>query len=299
MPGAMPYQLEKGPYFSVTESVLDDIQRRIWILAWLRTNPNAGFDDMPTLDSTTLRTPPGVVNPGNLYTHQNKHWYGKKGKQPQPKYNAKTNRTTGYWHNWYGDAEGIVREVFVRAIEVSLGVPHDPDQVDLDIIERQKRREWPIEVFWRCPAPWFEGWVTWRGRPHGVVGDVSHTGHVTIHFHTPSHYGSALLKSPLRLGNVVPEYRDEFHEPGKPPKPFLSSEGDRGMWVVAQRQQDLRGDTGHRLGSIDSTKGDWKLERLNIGAHYVSEGEVVVVQPSEPNGGVLAGGRPYFATRNF
>ena len=32
---------------------------------------------------------------------------------------------TGYWRNWYGDAEGIVRETYTRAIEVSLGIPHD------------------------------------------------------------------------------------------------------------------------------------------------------------------------------
>ena len=29
MGGHMPYQLEKGPYFSVTESVFDDLELRI------------------------------------------------------------------------------------------------------------------------------------------------------------------------------------------------------------------------------------------------------------------------------
>jgi len=299
MPGSMPYQLEKGPYFSVTESVLDDIERRCWILAWLRSHPDDGFDSMPTLDSTTLQQPPGGT-PINLYAHQNLHWYGQtqqSGNQfVQPPYNALTNPTTGFWHNWYGEPVKIVRETFIRAIEVSLGLPHetvedDPgnaDLIDPNVIQSRAVREWPIEVFWRCPAPWMEGWVTWRVSPY-VEGDAQrHAGHVTVHFHTPSHYGSALLKSPLRAGVRPPEYAQE--------KPYLTSvDRDRGMWVVAQTQQDLMDHVGLPVGSHTSVEGDWELELLGVGATYKSTGDVVVVQPSEPDGGVLADGRPYVA----
>ena len=200
---------------------------------------------------------------------------------------------TGYWRNWYGNAEGIVREAFIRAIEVSLGAPHKPDQVKLEDIRAEKRREWPIEVFWRCPAPWFESWVTWRGRPNGVVGGVSHSGHVTLHIHTPGHKGSALLTSPLRVPphNTIDEYREE---PANGGPPYLSSEGDRGMWVIAQKNQSLRNKDGSPLTVLTSLYGDWDVPHMPLGAHYVSEGEVVVVQPNEPDGGVRAGGRPYF-----
>ena len=44
----MPYQLEKGPYFSVTESVLDDLDRRILVLIGLRRKLDP--DAMPTLE---------------------------------------------------------------------------------------------------------------------------------------------------------------------------------------------------------------------------------------------------------
>jgi hypothetical protein len=36
--------------------------------------------------------------------------------------------TNGWWKNWYGDAtEDIVREAYIRAIEVSLGLSHPTD----------------------------------------------------------------------------------------------------------------------------------------------------------------------------
>jgi hypothetical protein len=286
----MPYQLEKGPYFSVTESVLnDDVERRIWVLAWLRSHPHDGFDAMPTLDSKTLHQDPNSVPVNTLYAHQNIDWYGKTKQQDgvwvQPDYDPQTNPTTGFWHNWYGDCEDIVRETFIRGIEVSLGVEHDPNQHDTGVIRDQAKREWPIEVFWRCPAPWFEGWVTWRDTaPTGGDGH-KHEGHVTVHFHSPSHHGSALLKSPLRAGARPPEYRQE--------PPALLSNGKRGMWVIAQQQQDLMSGVGLPVGSHTSTEGDWQLELLGVGATYRSTGPVVVVQPSEPDGGVLADGREY------
>ena len=146
-------------------------------------------------------------------------------------------KPTGFWHNWYGDAEGIVRETFARAIEVSLGIPHDKDMTDPGWIRQNRKRTWPIEIFTRCPAPWFEGWVTWRGN------SPAH-GHVTVHIHTPSHENSVLLTSPLGPGYTIPEYRDEIEPvlplpPGVDPKPKLPYGGEHGMWVIAHTEQKL------------------------------------------------------------
>ena len=306
----MPYQLEKGPYFSVTESLLDDLELRIDTLIGLRRKIDP--DDMNTLESTTLDTAAGNVNTyQERLKHQNHEWYGR---QPiannrwadQPKFDENYPKPTGFWHNWYGDAEGIVRETFARAIEVSLGIPHDEDMTDAGWIRQNRKRTWPIEIFTRCPAPWFEGWVTWRGT------SPAH-GHVTVHIHTPSHENSVLLTSPLRPGYTIPEYRDEIEPvlplpPGVDPKPKLPYGGEHGMWVIAHTEQKLvplpssvpvviNGPVVAGNGPVvagPSTTGappTWTVPWF--GGMVWSRGDIVAVQPSEPNGGVLPDGRPY------
>jgi hypothetical protein len=289
----MPYQLEKGPYFAVTESLLDDIPRRIEALA--RSRGGDPIDDMPGLDSASLVVAPSTAAAALLagQFHQNHDWYGMNlnpvtGKwDPQPPF-SQGNRTTGYWHNWYGNPDLIMRETFIRAIEVSLGVPHDPKNLDTTSIAVAKKHEWPIEVFWRCPAPWFETWVTWRGTENpGQSTDK--TGHVTVHVHSPSHDNAALIESPIRSApdNARAEYKDE---PNTPNGPYLSSDNrERGMWVIAHRNQDpvipIFGPITTAVGQI------WGLP--NFGSGYHSHGEIVAVQPNEPDGGVKAAGRPY------
>ena len=176
MPGGMPYQLEKGPYFSVTESMLDfggSAQQRLALLALMLApeDPN----QLPTLDSTTLNQGP-LNNPDPRRDHMNTHWFGRSHNpatgawEEQAAFNPVNPTSTGYWRNWYGDAGGIVAQTFIRAVEVSLGLDHVPP--DTDVSHLHPRRCWPIEVFWRCPAPWLEGWVTWRR-------DDADSGHVT------------------------------------------------------------------------------------------------------------------------
>jgi hypothetical protein len=288
----MPYQLEKGPYFSVTESMLDPIDMRIQVLIGIRqhTDPDA----MPTLESDSLNTNVGSVKTHDQrIEHENHEWYGKhKGPDgrwyAQPPFDANHPVRTGYWHNWYGDAEGIIRETYARAIEVSLGIPHDPTMLDHVWIDTNKKRTWPIEIFTRCPAPWFEGWVTWRG-------NSPTNGHVTIHVHTPSHDNSLLLTSPLRPGYSTPEYLDEIDPVPLPadrdPKPPLPYSGEHGMWVVAHENQELVPTTPAPGPITVTTDGKWTVPWFGGMVH--SNGKIVVVRPSEPNGGVLADGRPY------
>ena len=298
MGGGMPYQLEKGPYFSITEAVLEDVDDRIALLVDLRNEKLV--DDMPTLDAPSLNE--GPTTEPERFEHQNVDWYGKRGVRKadgtidwldQLPFNIATNPTTGYWYRWYGDAYAIVREAFTRAIEVSLGIPHDEQQKDAAAIKQQKKQEWPIEVFWRCPAPWFESWITWRGDKLSSTPSTTgaqRNGHVTVHIHTPSHKGSALLLGPIRATRTAPaRAMDSGPYPPAPaparpldPAPYSS----RGMWVVAQPTQN---EHLYDFAPPEQTgKGMWQYPA--IGPLVESQGDPVVVQPNEPDGGVLPTG---------
>ena len=277
MSGGMPYQLEKGPYFAVAEAMLDcggDPIQRLEVLKLMvaQIDPN----DLPTLESTSLNAGP-MSDTDTRRMHRNEHWFGQSRANPlapwlnQPPFDPDNPRATGYWHNWYGDAERIVGETFIRAVEVSLGLDHVTEDTDLDSLT--PTRCWPIEVFWRCPAPWMEGWVSWRAEPDD-------TGHVTVHLHTPGHRGSTLLLSPRRQAphNTRADYKDDP----------IDSSMNRGMWVIAheeQKQHPFYGVTNA------SPPGEWQLP--TFGPFVESRGPIVVVQPNEPDGGVLANGRPY------
>jgi hypothetical protein len=249
---------------------------------------------MPTLDSTSLNTSSGNVQTRDQRVqHQHEDWYGRKWDGTkwahQAPFDPRNNPQTGYWHNWYGDAEKIVGETFKRAIEVSLGVAHDNTMLDFERLMRTKTRTWTIDILSRCPAPWFEGWVTWRGQPAtGTPAHPSTNGHVTVHLLTPSHEHATLLTSPLRPGNQTPEYRDEINSPPLP------SYGERGMWVIAHEIQErvpFPAPTSNGPNSTANNLQPWTVPMFGGLVH--SHGEVVAVQPNEPNGGVLPGGRPY------
>jgi hypothetical protein len=190
---------------------------------------------------------------------------------PQPAYDPVTNPTTGMWHNWYGDAEGIVRETTVRALELSLGLDHgeDPDPAG-------PRRHWPIEVFLKCAQAFYEGWVTWRRH-----GDGPREGQVTV-IHTTPGMGSGILDSPKR----PPELQRRGYE-------FEPTAADdvQGMWVVRQARQVTRvADT-----TAGSPLGMWTMP--TPGAAVRSEGPVVCASPSEADGGVRPGGRAFTEPR--
>jgi hypothetical protein len=279
----MPYQLEKGPGFSIPEAVLADRGLRLEALQRLRDRTIANpFDGMPTLDSSILDQ--GPWDEDARVWHQNRHWYGKTYDSTTKKWEAQqpfdlTNGplTTGYWYNWYGDAEEIMRETFIRAIEVSLGIAHDaaaPTASPASAASPATARFWPIEIFWRCPAPWFEGWVTWRAEQGGQ-------GHVTVHLHTPSHQGSALLLSPLR--NPPPNPPDKYESPP------VSVNSARGMWVITHHHAEVH--NRYSPNSDPSDPGAWTYP--DFGPLIQSHGPVTVVQPAEVDGGVLPNGRPY------
>lgn len=299
MSGGMPYQLEKGPYFAVTESMLDFGGNRSGRLALLKlmlsgTDPNR----LPSLDSKSLNGGP-MSDADARFEHMNRHWFGRSRADrndpwvDQDPFDPQHPKTTGYWRQWYGDAGAIVAQTFIRAVEVSLGIDHVTPGTGLDSLVAT--RCWPIEVFWRCPAPWLEGWVTWRregepARGNGLrdrlrqladrVLGREDVGHVTVHLHTPSHKGSVLLLSPIRTApsNAVPDYEDNP----------ISSAANRGMWVIAHERQ-----VPHNFYSVTEPSPPGGFSLPMFGPLVESTGPIVTVQPNEPDGGVLHDGRPY------
>jgi hypothetical protein len=272
----MPYQLEKGPTLSVAESMLNgSYEHRAALLELMRAGTaQTPSDALPTLNSTTLDHGP-LNTQARRIDHMNSHWFGKRKQRgmwtKQAPFDPDAPRATGFWNQWHGDAEGILREAFTRALEVAIGIDHGAD------IPPDPVHDLPVQIFWRCPAPWMEAWVTWVRATAPAAGV---TGIVTVHVHTPSHDGSALLLSPRRGApdNASPDYRDD-------PRRASAAEG---MWVVTHEQ--------HVQWPFYSTvsaqrKGSFQLP--TFGPFVEGRGQIVTVQISEKDGGVLTSKRPY------
>ncbi|MGQ0431539.1 MAG: hypothetical protein ACT452_03925 [Microthrixaceae bacterium] len=263
MVGSMPYSLEKGPYFSVIEDFANGSRARmIETLAHLRSG--APISQLRALDSTTLDK--GPYSTQQLADHLNTDWFGFVKDATgawvrQPPFDTNSADHTGFWMEWYGDCEAVFRETLIRGCEVSLGLDHG--QVPRG---QATPRYWPVEIFWRCPIPWFEGWVTWRRHGTGA-GD----GQVTLLISTPGH-GHPLRNTPLRQNEPAGSgyARDASR-----------AEGPQGMWVVSQSY--------HRpwpsSTTAESGLGEWRFPTQGLA--YESQGPVVVVAPPEREGGVL------------
>src|SRR4051794_6249239 len=184
----MPYHMHKGHTWQTIDRYLSThdldkrAERKAKVLEALRdTTTYPRFTDMFRLIAPASYTPPG--SQGNavdaLVDHMNKDWFGLAkhndswGAQPPfgPDHNS-----TGFWSNWYGDAEAIVRETTARAIEVSIGIDHKgaiPKRHG-DASSESFARNWPIEFWWLCGEKWFHASITWR-HAHGHERDGSVT----------------------------------------------------------------------------------------------------------------------------
>jgi hypothetical protein len=190
---------------------------------------------------------------------------------------------TGFWFQYYGDVEGIVRETLVRTIEVALGVDHD-EELPAD----GPTRALPIELFWKCPQRWFEGWVTWRwDERHG-------TGQVTAVLATPGS-GKPVLENP-GMGEGALE-ATTTHATPPPEMPWSAPPSDparnpqqsaKGMWVITHAEH---AQLPTRAADVGTGSGDWRVPAF--GPTYVGLGPIVCVQPSEADGGVRPFGRSF------
>jgi hypothetical protein len=226
--------------------------------------------DLGVLDSTTLNG--GPLSAPQRNEHLMQDWFGMRWDaksaswKKQAAFNAKTNAHTGYWRQWYGDCEKIVRTTLIRAAEVALGLGHGDTIPD----GFKPNRHWPVQFLWKCSQPWFEGWITWRSLPN-------QSGMVTVVFCTPGQ-GDPVLTSPLSPPQRnLPDYAFE-------PTSCAAAEG---MWVVAHADEEVH----YVRTTAPTASGQWVYP--HFGPVYVGKGDVVTVQPSEPDGGVLSGGRQW------
>lgn len=193
--GDMPYSIDKGQALTFVDDTLNrapESELVKFVRTW-RQNPQP--KDLITVFSEEL------VHPGEVYTPD-----GDPGRAAmEAKYPAWY--AENYWHNapasidlhltnhWFspgfflglegGLVEEIVGETVCRSVEASLGVditglPGDPAPAS--------SRRWPIDLWWACPAPRFDGHVSWQ--------EIGTSGHVRVLFLTPGTLGGALF-SPL------------------------------------------------------------------------------------------------------
>lgn len=190
---------------------------------------------------------------------------------------------TGFWVQYFGNVEEIVRQTLIRTIEVSLGLQHGEE-----VPAGGPRRVLPVELFWKCPQRWFEGWVTWRwDETHG-------TGQVTTIFATPGS-GKPVLQNPMDGRDAVLDPSTLVTEPGTVPVgpgpssgPANPQQSPKGMWVVTHEHHLEMPDLPDHFGSAS---GEWAIPEF--GPTYVGLCDVVCVEPSEKDGGVNPYGRVY------
>lgn len=299
--GGMPYDLEKGPTFSVIE---DWANKATWqdILAVRDGLQNGTIATAQIgLDSVNLNHGPTPTTADRV-KHVNEDWFGwhqdpATGNwipQQDSDFDPLTHPETGYWHNYFGNVEAIWRTTLIRAAEVVLGLDHGQSPK----AGEDPPRRWRVQFYWRCPTAWFQTWITWHG-----TGPKE--GTVVVHIHSPGH-GSPILTSPLappnRSGPQFPEHDDNP----------VSCSSPYGMWVTSQARHE------RHVAALPLRAPEYQDKRLtpaqvrklaHLNAHagttlgvilvptfgpvYEGVGDVVTVQPCEADGGVLPNGRPY------
>jgi len=289
--GIMPYTTEKNPMFQVVESYMNGPQNRTRSLQalWDLVDGERIADSNPvkstTLDHGPLNTPPLREK------HIEEDWFGRRPDPPPPQdpqqwldqeqFDPVTKQNTGFWNYWYGDCEGIFRETLIRAFALSLGLARDK----LELTNGQRPHEhperpgqhWPITFLWKCPEPWWEGWIEFQS-----WGSGPHDGHVTVVISTPAH-GVALYDSPVR---VPPPNDHPYNAYAEDP---IDRKGPTGLWVVSQKKNGTW--NPDVFPSAPSPPASWGVPVL--GAPVRSEGKVVCVSPAVGDGGAAPYGIPY------
>jgi len=309
----MPYMLEKGPALRILERQINGdghraaMQQRLVRLranindpeAWLtgtgRVWKDPGFAKDP--DKYPAPAPPGQAARERILTE----WFGYTprtggGFDPPPPGGDRT----GYWIGYKGNVAGIVGEALAWAMELALANGGATAVPPLD--------PWPIELFWKCPANWFEAWVIARRDP----GRSS--GRITLVFMTPSHDHGVVALSPIAKDAVasppgslhpVPSWEDDYEQLHAPfpgtqahrPQIKPATARSQAMWVVSEsdhefvvdeipvpRRQITSSDRARQTNTVGPwVPGDFEPAQLS---RYAGSGDVVVVSPSMASGGI-------------
>jgi hypothetical protein len=321
MGDGMPYHLEKGPLLRIFEAHLNGDRATLQAtLNVLRVSEQSDSLDWILTGVPALWSDPAfALGPQSGVQMRDRvlmEWFGYESdgaggwRKPHP-----PRATTGYWIGYRGDVDRIVRRALLWATELALATGSDGQpNGDGD--------PWPIELFWKCPAPWFEAWVVSRRVPTTAAGLV------TVVLVTPSHQGADVATSPIASSPVatppgathpVPSWQDDYEclafprppsaafpvsrqhpVPGRPRVP--ARDRDFATWVVTHEQHAIAGDpTGGALNALDAarrarqanTAGPREFTDMEIPqlAEWEGTGDVVVVSPSMAAGGIKHDGQ--------
>ncbi len=239
---------------------------------------------MWTLDFLEAESAQNPYSSITLGQHVYKDWFGwtgaggnlpPPGTRPWPPPAGTPPKSTGYWTSYQGDVESIVRLTLIRALEVSLGVQHDPGGTPV-----VPTRHWPIDITWKCAQAWFEGWVWWRR--------IGPSGVVILVFATPSS-GTGVYKD-IGAGKLGPANPLGYRNPVGDRENLDGSGLDtrnQGMWVISHEGNDQSG----FKRQVPSPSGDYP----GVGILPVTRGvgDVITWALAEVDGGVLPDGRSY------
>jgi hypothetical protein len=305
MPQLMPYHLEKGPTIRLLEqhinasaedmrAMLDAMRASTGSIDWVLTGIPGLWDD-PRFAHSPLGS--GAAVQENLI----RNWLGYE--LTAGVWQPGAGPTTGYWVAYQGDVNEIVRRTLTWALEQSLGLSPGDTGTGRD-------DPWAIEIFWKCPTPWFEGWVVTRpvdGRAGAGERAGERRGLVTVIFMTPSHLGANVAESPIAhsattlppgISHAIPSWQDDYEvlgEPhpdpaGFPGRPLITPPIDRpfSSWIVTHRDHMTVGEVDVTTNTAAAADfADWGIPLLSV---YAGQGDVVIVSPSVAAGGVPADG---------
>jgi hypothetical protein len=300
----MPYVVDKGPYFSVIESLLSNPAKRVDLLNKLRAGaggvtPGLMLADLCGFDSPSLAG--GPLTLAQMKAHLNEQWFGMKlvngawQKQPGA-------LQTGWWTGYTGDPETIMREAMIRAIEVSLGLAHGASvpASEIPAIENwneaqgwfsstpPQAKHWPIDVNWICQGPAFQCWVLFQR----TDGASSTGGKVTLLITTPPADGYPLTSQitrplpPATGAYTSADYADSRPAPNPTPLDPGGQNAQFGVWVVGEEDYERT-----RTSSTAGTLGG--LLPLPTVRWFPRKPNIVTVRPAEWEGGVRNIGRRY------
>jgi hypothetical protein len=259
-PGANP--ISKGPALSLIESFMNDgpASRLADALDQLRaTGPDGRWSHRVTdcMDLAGDNFALAAANPrwerSYWRPHIDRDWFGIIDRET-----GAVDPAAAWWRGFRGeDLEGIVRETFVRAIEIAFGIPHGGSPAP-------GTPRWPIELFWITSQASFEGWVSWRRLPGDSVGGV-----VSVFLSTPAIRPDA-LEQPLRSEAATGPAADASDD-GETAHLGLERQG---MVMIAHRS----------LGPLEGSESEAgpRIDEGPLRGH----GPVVVVRPSEAEGGI-------------
>jgi hypothetical protein len=298
----MPYSMEVGPYLSLFESYFnDDPKRAVDALNSLRTQSNniashqvaaaEGQAGQAQTDRTALEADNRFTDiflkvpfteleggPSNrrttegLVDYMDQSWFG------LPARNGATSTAgaqvpVGVWEGWEGQAQAIVRETIIRALEVSLGLDHSYEPIDGAV-----GQHWPLGLRAVCGLRWWEGWIRWlRWETSGYV-DV-------IFLTPPNSIGDAVepvLLRPIGTRRKPPAGDNYEVQP-------IRADGKQGLWVVGALLEEKEDPSW--VTSSWVTANDLGLPP--VAPKYRASDELVTVSPPESQGGVQKNGRPW------